>query len=311
MQGHPGIEWGVKAMWDIWGFAATIAGNEPVRSEDLDNMGSDDSDDDDETGSRWFSDDMTALKKPATSEEHGRSWFARLSSASTTLLLQLIYVSPKYYDVNGKVVPLSYQSTVNLMNHIPTPGVRGTFPPFPVFADFSVSQWIPYVLDEEPDPKSEPDPVKSPMELSVLSVMSGQPGELDKRNLEAIVRSDVSIIPARMEELVTAFKKDGGDTSHYTAGDFTNIMSYPLAQVYPESIPEFESLLANASIFGQAQLIMARLDNELKRFSILKRQLEASQNSLMADKARLEKMLIHYSGIQAELDELSSSWSTT
>ena len=298
-------------MWDIWGFASTIAGNEPVRSEDLDIMGSDDSDDEDETGNRWFSDDMPALKKPCTSDEHGRSWFARLSSASTTMLLQLIYVSSKYYDVNGKVVAMSSQSTVNLMNRIPTPGVRGTFPPFPVFPDFTVSQWIPYVLDDDPDPRSEPDPVRSPMEQSVASVMSGQPGMLDRRNLESIVRSDANFIKERTEDIVVAFKKDGGDLSHYTEQDFANIMSYPLAQVYPESIPEFEKLLANASIYGQTQLMIARLDNELKRFSILKRQLQASENSLKADKGQLEKMLMHYEGIQAELDQMSSSWSTT
>ena len=46
-------------------------------------------------------------------------------------------------------------------------------------------------------------------------------------------------------------------------------MSYPLAQVYPEYILEFERLLANASIYCQTQLMIARLDNELKRFSIL------------------------------------------
>jgi len=274
-------------------------------------MGSDDEDDEDETANRWFSDDMLALKKPATSDEHGRSWFARLSAASSTMLLQLIYVSSKYYDVNGKVVAMSSQTIVNLMNRIPTPGVRRTFPPFPVYPDFTVSQWIPYVLDDEPDPKSEPEPVRSPMEQSVLSVMSGQPGALDKRTLETIVRSDVNFNKERMEDLVQAFKKDGGDLSHYTEQDFANIMSYPLAQVYPESIPEFERLLANASIYGQTQLMIARLDNELKRFSILKRQLIASENSLKADKQQLEKMLMHYDGIQAELDQMSSSWSTT
>ena len=112
-------------MWDIWGFACTIAGNEAVRSDEIDIMGSDDSDDSDESGLRWFSDDMPDLKKPATSDEHGRSWYARLSTASSTMLLQLIYVSSKYYDVNGKVVAISTQTTVNLMGRIPTPGARG------------------------------------------------------------------------------------------------------------------------------------------------------------------------------------------
>jgi len=41
------------------------------------------------------------------------------------MLLQLIYVSSKYYDVNGKVVAMSTQTTVNLMGRIPTPDVRG------------------------------------------------------------------------------------------------------------------------------------------------------------------------------------------
>ena len=43
-------------MWDIWGFAYTIAGNEAVRSDEIDIMGSEDSDDEDESGLRWFSD---------------------------------------------------------------------------------------------------------------------------------------------------------------------------------------------------------------------------------------------------------------
>ena len=119
-------------------------------------------------------------------------------------------------DVNGKVVAMSTQTTINLMGRIPTPGVRGTFPPFPVYGDFTVAQWIPYVLEDEPDPKYEPEPVRSPMEQSVRSVMSGQPGALDKRTLEEIVRTDMYVNKERTEDLVQAFKKDGGDLSHYT-----------------------------------------------------------------------------------------------
>ena len=129
---------------------------------------------------------MHDLKKPATSDEHGRSWYARLSAAPSTMLLQLIYVSSKYYDVNGKVVAMSSQTTVNLMGRISTPGVRGTFPPFPVYRDLTVAQWIPYVLEDEPDPKSEPEPVRSSMEQTVLAGAKRQEIRLFTKAIEKL-----------------------------------------------------------------------------------------------------------------------------
>jgi hypothetical protein len=63
---------------------------------------------------------MHDLKKPATSDEHGRSWYARLSAASSTMLLQLIYVSSKYYDVNGHVQPNDCQTYGSCARHLST-----------------------------------------------------------------------------------------------------------------------------------------------------------------------------------------------
>ena len=52
-------------------------------------------------------------------EDHGTLGSAR--AASSTMLLQLIYVSSKYYDVNGKVVAMSNKTTVNLMGQSTRP----------------------------------------------------------------------------------------------------------------------------------------------------------------------------------------------
>jgi hypothetical protein len=41
-----GIEWGVRQMWDIWGFASRITGIDAVRSDEIDIVGTKDSSDD-------------------------------------------------------------------------------------------------------------------------------------------------------------------------------------------------------------------------------------------------------------------------
>jgi len=64
---------------------------------------------------------------------------------------------------------------------------------------------------------------------------------VDQQNVAARIKMPTKNVCAILRELL---KKEGGDLSYYTEKDFTDILAYPLAQVYPESIPEFEMLLA-------------------------------------------------------------------
>jgi hypothetical protein len=301
-------------MWDIWSFASAIAGNTAVRSDDLDVLSPEDSgDEEDSDGPRWFSDDLPHVKKATTSSENKASWFTRLTRVSSTILLQLIYVYSKYYDVNGKLVAMSKQTTINIMGRIPTPPAPdGSLPPFPFHAAFTLSDWVPYILEGDVDSLAQAkDDAHASLDATIRSVMSGEPGPLDKRAITEIASADKKANSECSESLAQTFQSEGGDLTYYTENDFTNVLAFPLAQVYPESIPEFASLFVNASIYGQASLMIARIDNELKRFHLLKRQLTAAELTLTQDKGRLENMLHVYEETKAELDNMSSTWSST
>ena len=160
-----GIEWCYRQIYDIFEFLSELTEVEEVRSIANDPNGlfeivRSTPDPDDIYGTSqldcWFVSDMPAVKSEA---EHGttlESWYSRLSSVASAVLVQLLHIHYEFADSRGKKQYMSQQTIRNILMRMPTPTNDDTFPTFPV-SPGPLREWVEHYQRTE-DCRQTPEP---------------------------------------------------------------------------------------------------------------------------------------------------------
>jgi len=312
-----GIEWCHRQIYDIFGFLSELTEVEEVRNITKDpnspfESASSTADSDEIYGTGeldcWFVSDMPAVKSET---EHGRaleSWYSRLASVATAVLLQLLHIHYEFADHRGKKQYMSQQTIRNLLMRMPTRTSDDTFPPFPI-SPGPLAEWVEHYettrnVRQTPEPTHPFDKEKREIDMDKFAPMN-------ESVMSTAVRRSEGVNSQAQDDVVSEFIQIGGNIEGYTERDFFNILSIPLASEYPQRLSDFERRFANSSAYGQAALMLARFDNEILRMSLLRKQCLAQEEFLKTRREELIAKVTQYRDARASMNASVTSWNDT
>jgi hypothetical protein len=251
----------------------------------------------------WFDHDLPSVQS-ATSN----SWYARLSAAATSMVINMIHLRLGYHA--RKYNSDDTRSCALLLERIPTrPLDDGIYPPFPVLKQ-SISEWVQSMTCDDMDHDDDvnmtttdnvslirqdihtgrQDMVGKDLEDSVTK--SKQPGlAWEKR-----VQTELSKVDFGRRLLEEGYVDPSIDPEDYQGIDFPNPISFGTTQPEPPRWTPFLAAFASADHLGRAYLHVRELIQQEKMLQVLIHSLEERRsvltglrNDLMEQAASYEK----------------------
>jgi hypothetical protein len=251
-----GIEWGGRQIFDIFDFLTEIAETEVQDVGD----GSGDI--------TWFDPDP------------GNKWYNRFSHIATTVLLQLLHIEHGFADVKGKKPMKSKQVTRNVLMRLPT--VWTEEERFPISGG-SLHEWTVCfqnnAIIEEPEPSLHGTDHRKiindePADVGTLALQEHQSqGEGITQQLFDQV-SEVSQNAALVESI-----------DSFPIHDLTNILAFHPPKLH---LTEYERAFVNSNVYGQALLVIERLDAELSRLDLLMHAIEVERDFIRVEHEKIK-----------------------
>ena len=312
-----GIDWCYRQIYDIFEFLSELTEVEEVRSIANDPNGlfeivPSTPDPDEIYGTSeldcWFASDMPAVKSEA---EHGttlKSWYSRLSSVASAVLLQLLHIHYEFADSHGKKQYMSQQTIRNILMRIPTPTNDENFQPFPV-SPGPLREWVEHFQKME-DCRRTPEPAH-PFDEEKREIDKDKFAPMNESMMSTAIRRSEAVNSQVQDDVISEFVQMGGNIEGYTERDFSNILCIPFASEYPQRLSDFERQFANSSVYGQAALMFARFDNEILRMSLLRKQCLAQEESLKARREELIAKVRQYREARESMNVSVTLWNNT
>jgi hypothetical protein len=306
---NSGIEWGHRQVYSLFSFLAELTDVEyavivaPDGKLDFRDPDSLSNDADSERADKWFVEDLAALRQESHGGPSGTSWYTRLASVAQTVLLNLIHVHFEFADVHGKkTIMFSEQTCRNIMIRVPTPPLpSGEYQPFFV-ASATIAEWVSHFEDVDP---TEP---LHPFIKEQRAINADRFSNMDSDSIQAASSTGEYASKQVQDALVSDFVAAGGDLSSFTADDFPNILSLRATAMLPQKLDEFAAAFANTNLYGQTSLVFARLDQEILRNQLLRKQCEKNESFLVGKRAELRQKVVAYKEARQLMNDTVASW---